>query len=171
MSVTSFGSRRFNLSRGFTLVELLVVIGIIGVLATLVLVQLGGARARARDAKRISDVSQLRSAIELYGEDHQNTYPTAMSDAVLGSYMSNGVVPRDPVSSNVYGYAYTGADPLKPTKYHVWAELEQSGGTKPSALNTDADLNSIGWSGAPIVGATEACNPAPDDCIYDHGQN
>ncbi|MDP2647892.1 MAG: type II secretion system protein [Candidatus Yanofskybacteria bacterium] len=169
MSVTSFGSRRFNLSRGFTLVELLVVIGIIGVLATLVLVQLGGARARARDAKRISDVSQLRSAVELYGEDHQNTYPTAMSDAMLGSYMSNGVVPRDPVTQAVYGYAYTPA--VSPTRYHVWAELEQSGGTKPSALNTDADLNSTGWSGTPIVGATEACTTAANDCIYDHGQN
>ena len=45
--------------KGFTLIELLVVIAIIGLLSSIAVVSLNGARAKARDAKRVSDVKQL----------------------------------------------------------------------------------------------------------------
>lgn len=61
--------------KGFTLVELLVVIAIIGLLATIAFISLNSARSKARDAKRISDVRQVMSSLELYYAD-QNGYPT-----------------------------------------------------------------------------------------------
>ncbi|MFA5644401.1 MAG: FISUMP domain-containing protein [Patescibacteria group bacterium] len=62
----------------FTLVELLVVIAIIGILATLAIVSLQNARARARDAKRIADIKQIQTALELYFNDN-GAYPASTS--------------------------------------------------------------------------------------------
>jgi len=55
--------------KGFTLIELLVVIAIIGLLTTLALLALDSARKSSRDAKRITDVKQMQTALELYFND------------------------------------------------------------------------------------------------------
>jgi len=62
------------MKKGFTLIELLVVIVIIGILATLATVALTSARGKARDARRVSDVRQLQTALELYFND-AGSYP------------------------------------------------------------------------------------------------
>lgn len=53
-------------SRGFTLIELLVVISIIGILASIVVVGVNDARKKGRDARRVGDIRQIKSAMELY---------------------------------------------------------------------------------------------------------
>ncbi|OGF31319.1 hypothetical protein A3H09_03530, partial [Candidatus Falkowbacteria bacterium RIFCSPLOWO2_12_FULL_45_13] len=60
--------------KGFTLIELLVVIAIIGLLSTLAVVALNNARMKSRDAKRVSDIKQIQTALELYYND-ANSYP------------------------------------------------------------------------------------------------
>jgi uncharacterized protein (TIGR02145 family)/prepilin-type N-terminal cleavage/methylation domain-containing protein len=72
--------------KAFTLIELLVVIAIIGILATLAVVALQQARQNARDAKRVADVKQLSTALELYFNDNQS-YPETIDDLQTGGYM------------------------------------------------------------------------------------
>jgi type II secretion system protein G len=119
--------------KGFTLIELLVVIAIIGLLSTLAVVALSSAREKARDSKRLSDVKQIQTALELYYTD-SNAYPVesaitlgATGYACLGTsgfgalgctspYM--GKVPADPQSSQ--SYSYTGTS----STYTITATLE-----------------------------------------------
>lgn len=164
----------FRLSKGFTLVELLVVIAIIGVLATLLLLQLGVARGKARDVKRIADINQLRTTIELYFDDNGGHYPAALTIANLTKYLTSNALPKDPTTTADYFYAWT--PNANPASFHIYAELEQKA---TAALVADSDLNSTGWSG----NALDASNPAVSelctasyaagaarDCVYDQGQ-
>jgi prepilin-type N-terminal cleavage/methylation domain-containing protein len=98
--------------KGFTLIELLVVIAIIGLLATLSVVALNNARERARDSRRVSDIKQIQTALELYFNS-TNGYPaTASWDTDLETAGFLNPVPEAPTPADCTNndYAYTQYD-------------------------------------------------------------
>lgn len=107
--------------KGFTLIELLVVIAIIGLLSTLSILALNSARARARDAKRISDIKQVQTALEMYYNDNAQYPATAdvtfdgASSLATNSIIYMAKLPAAPIppdgtcttSNNPYTYTAT----------------------------------------------------------------
>ena len=67
-------SIKTNRQRGFTIVELLIVIIVIGILATLVLIAYNNVQGQARDTKRQGDATSLKSAIETYKTQSASGY-------------------------------------------------------------------------------------------------
>ena len=109
--------------KGFTLIELLVVISIISLLATLAVTSLKNAQIKSRNAKRISDLKQISTALALY-YDNNNAYPNSGGNwdgiyTCWGDSSTNWIVglaptyigqlPRDPRNHTNCGeqYIYT----------------------------------------------------------------
>ncbi|MDP3996462.1 MAG: type II secretion system protein [bacterium] len=76
---------------GFTLVELLVVISVIGLLSSVVLASIEGTRAKARDTVRIQTFSQLETALALYHDRH-GVYPCGDNNGRYDSSVSAGFI-------------------------------------------------------------------------------
>ncbi len=70
-------------TKGFTLIELLATIAIIGILASSVLAAVGQSRAKARDSKKLSSISEIQKSLELYYDAFQ-TYPVTAPVGYIG---------------------------------------------------------------------------------------
>jgi prepilin-type N-terminal cleavage/methylation domain-containing protein len=118
--------------KGFTLIELMVVIAIIAILATIGMVAYSQAQKVARDGKRIEDMQAAQRAIELY-KATTNLYPAGvppynLPTASLNSYFQGGAAPVDPTGTNPYKYYLCDAAPNLNIKYVVCATLENPNG-------------------------------------------
>lgn len=92
--------------QGFTIVELLIVIVVIGILAAITIVAFTGVQARARDAERASEAQSIYKAIEMYradngayplhsgGNNNQGYTLTAISSLLVPKYLPQ--LPADP---------------------------------------------------------------------------
>ncbi len=155
-----------NKNRAFTLIELLVVIAIIAILTAIVTSNFTQSKAKARDAKRISDLAQIQLAFSLFF-DRCNAYPVSLdfipgtnpgysidqnscpSGIWIGSYINlNQKYPVDPFSPSWSGNTYPVTTPPEqaytymtnhvnfPTDYVLRAKLE----TDSPALKDDMDV-------------------------------
>ncbi len=126
-----------NASRsGFTLIEMLVVVFIIGLLSSVVLVGLGTFRARARDTRRIADLRSVQAMLESYwqknGEYPASSTWTDLKQDLISAAVGVSAVPNDPLVGSIYFY---GISPNR-QNYTLGAELEDP---NHSALRDDVD--------------------------------
>lgn len=106
------------MKRGFTIIELLVVVAIISLLVSFVLVQLSQSRAKARDTRRVADINTLVTGLVLYNNqtgEYPNPYTNevingsdSISNALRAQNVLMGII-RDPMNSDPYQYKYSSA--------------------------------------------------------------
>lgn len=161
-----------NTRRGFTIVELLVVVAIIAILASIVMASLLSSRAKSRDAKRLADIREFRSALELYYDQIQNFPPSGAGPAyALPAAVKNAgyikVIPTDPNGTGVYRYMglsgigspYSLCSSGTCNKYILHVQLERSDN---AALRGDIDAQVDNPPGTPIFyGNSVACTATP----------
>ncbi len=133
---------RGQYKQGFTVVEVMIVIVVIGILAGITLVVYGGAQGQARDTERKVDIADIQEALELYYLDNK-TYPSSASTApnkINGSWVTSS----EPNWANL-------ASQLVP-KYLPALPIDPQGGTTTSpaissGFNYDYLRLTNGWCG------------------------
>jgi len=110
-----------NLNKGFTMIELIVVIAILGLLSTVGLVSFRTAQIKGRDAQRKSDLAQVQKGLELYYNDHQS-YPDSLPAAGSSWQDANDTLymKEMPEDSKFGAYPYSSDG----TFYLLYARLE-----------------------------------------------
>jgi len=94
--------------RGFTLVELLVVVLILGVLAAVVVFSVGGITSRGRNASCVTEVREVRTAIEAYkAQSATNANPASLNTLVTAGLLETA--PSAATPSGAAGYTYNAA--------------------------------------------------------------
>lgn len=124
--------------KGFTLLELLIVIAIIGILSALLMVNFVGIKQRARDGQRKSNLRQIQSALELYRAD-QGSYIDQLQSCGANLQSVSGTIymrkiPCDPLDGTT-SYSYW----TDTRKYCLRACLE-------NASDKDADQQSANYN-------------------------
>lgn len=119
--------------RGFTIVELLIVIVIIAILAAITIVAYNGIQQRARDSQRLQDVVAMQKALNLYKIDNGSLPASAPNPG-----NSTWEISTDPgflASVSTYAGGKTFADPINTTNSSYWYRIFAAGsGGCPASL-------------------------------------
>lgn len=135
-------------SKGFTLIEMLIVVAIIGILSSLILVGLASFRSRGRDARRVADVKQVQNALEVYYTKNLK-YPAVTG----GSAEDRWEELTTTVTGGGIGISQLPIDPLSPSQDYDYKECNNQQGyiiaviledTTNTVLANDIDGTSSG---------------------------
>ncbi len=144
---------------GFTLMELLIVIAIVGILVSVSVVSYSSAQRKSRDSRRHTDMKALQSAWEQYYADNASNYPGGTSAAVCTlSMMTNsttylpGGLPIDPKSGTPYTQMYPAWSSCTSSSYCFCAGLE---GEANSTKDCGGNNAPSGYSGMTCVGSLQ----------------
>ena len=118
--------RLLKSNRGFTLVELMIVITVIAILTTIAVVSFTRVQKQSRDTKRKGDLRSIATATQAYFSE-ASSYPTDLSTALVPTYIPT--FPIDPTGDAMGSYSYS-VDTSQ-NVYTLCAQLEAvSGGAK-----------------------------------------
>ena len=141
---------------GFTLVEILIVVIILGILAAIVIPQFTEASNDARESQLKSDLQTVRSQLELYKVQHLDNYPGTVADVALEDQLEG--------KTNVDG-TLNAAGPLGPYLIKFPTNPFASANADGVEVSAVASTNSHGWhfntaSGWFMVGDDDSANAA-----------
>jgi len=112
-----------NKKKGFTLIELIVVVTIIAILTVVGMISYSGTSRKARDNRRMADLEKIRVALELYRQGTGSTYPSTSNynnGALIPTYIQS--IPTSP-KGETYSYSQTGTG----YTYTITTTLEETG--------------------------------------------
>jgi prepilin-type N-terminal cleavage/methylation domain-containing protein len=123
---------------GFTVVEVLVVIGIIAILTVIAFPAINNIRAKNRDSERVADISAIQLGLSLYYNQHTTLgYPANLDTLVSGNYITSDS--KNTPDGQPYIYVplkYGTSNGNKCTYYHLGTVLELPSAQLDSANNT-----------------------------------
>ncbi len=160
-------NNNFN-KKGFTLIELLVVISVIALLSTLALNAFSSARSKARDAKRISDLKALQTAMEMYKSEYNDVATT--STVELGKYIQGGF-PK-PTNGTDHRYCICAGKNTFSKQYLIVTVLENTPNPYPSIISPTMMNYSCKWIDSNLGETVETsaynlqCGERNIYCIY-----
>jgi prepilin-type N-terminal cleavage/methylation domain-containing protein len=176
---------KFSALRGFTLLELIVVIAIIGILSVVVLPSFTGALAKARDSRKVAEIQGVATNLVFWAQENNGRYPLAANLATgllatTGKPLPSGFTTNSTLGTlKVYNYVGLDCNATDCAAYQLWTELENKSSI---ALTNDSDVVSAadictklnltsgtctGVMPGDSAGGHEACTSVADDCVFD----